>query len=58
MLYQVSIYDKVSKKCYVRSVDADNYPNAVKDAMLRLDKELDPPVHLVQAKDANKKETA
>lgn len=52
MIYQVSILDKVTGKCYKRSVEADNYPNAVKDAMIRLGKELPPPTHLVQARTA------
>ena len=48
MIYQVSILDKVSGKCYVEGVEADNYPDAVKDAMIRLDKKLEPPTHLVR----------
>ena len=52
MLYQVSIKDKISGKTYVQSVEADNYPNAVKDAMLALDKKLEPPTWLVQNKTA------
>ena len=48
MIYQVSILDKVSGLCHVESVYADNYPDAVKDAMIRLDKKLKPPTHLVR----------
>ena len=50
MIYQISIFDKISGKYYVESVDADNHPNAVKDAMQKLDKKLKPPTHLIEAK--------
>lgn len=48
MIYQVSILEKNSGKCYVRNVEADNYPNAVKDAMIRLGKEMQNGEHFVQ----------
>lgn len=50
MIYQVAILNKVTGQVHKESVEADNYPDAVKDAMISLDKKLEPPTHLVAEK--------
>lgn len=50
MMYQISICDKVSNTTHLVSVDALNHQDAVKDAMLILDKKITHPAHLIENK--------
>lgn len=40
MIYEVAIKDKVSGRNFIGKVEAENYPDAVKDAMHKLSRRL------------------
>lgn len=50
MVYEISMTELYTGKTIRKSVHAENRPDAVKEAMARVAKELEPPIHLRESR--------